>query len=135
MVKVLFQTLLYALPGAALSVGVKTIFAPCAHADGSVSACAACGEQVFCAGIAWMLFMLARPLLQKHKRTAMDAAMLLVGVCTFLLPILLRTCMMQSMRCNAMMKPAVWLISLVEIVLMATLLIRDIRGIKEKKPV
>ena len=121
------------LPGLILAVGVKTIFGPCVHADGSVSNCVACGEEVFHAGLLMIGMALARIVIPKGKRFAVDMALLLVSVCAALLPFLMQTCMMQTMRCNAVMRPAVLLIATAGTLLDICLLAGDIRMMKEKK--
>ena len=122
-----------ALPGLILAVGVKTIFGPCVHADGSVSICAACGEEVFHAGLLMVGMALARIVIPKGKRFAVDMVSLLVSMCAALLPFLMKTCMMQTMRCNAVMRPAVLLIAAAGTLLDICLLAGDIRMMKEKK--
>lgn len=131
--KKLLCAALCVLPGLILAVGVKTIFGPCVHADGSVSICAACGEEVFHAGLAMIVLAVARFAFPKDKRFAVDTVSLLVSVCAALLPFLMKTCMMQTMRCNAVMRPAVLLIAAAGAILNACLFAGDVRTMKEKK--
>ena len=131
--KKLLRTVMCVLPGLILAVGVKTIFGPCFHADGSVSTCAACGVEVFHAGLVMIVLALARFAFPKDKRFAVDTVSLLVSVCAALLPFLMKTCMMQTMRCNAVMRPAVLLIAATGAILDICLVARDGQMIKEKK--
>ena len=131
--KKLLCAALCVLPGLILAVGVKTIFGPCVHADGSISACAGCGEEVFHAGLLMIVLALAWTVIPKGKRFAVDMVSLLVSICAALLPFLMKTCMMQTMRCNAVMRPAVLLIAAAGAILNACLFAGDVRTMKEKK--
>ena len=131
--KKLLRAVMCVLPGLILTVGVKTVFGPCVHANGSVSICVACGEEVFHAGLAMIVLALARIGFPKDRRFAVDTAALLVSACAALLPFLMKTCMMQTMRCNAVMRPAVLLIAAAGAILNACLFAGDVRTMKEKK--
>lgn len=80
-----------------------------------------------------IVLAVARFAFPKDKRFAVDMVLLLVSVCAALLPFLMKTCMMQTMRCNAVMRPAVLLIAAVGAILDACLFAGDIRTMKEKK--
>ncbi|MCQ2440215.1 MAG: hypothetical protein MJ074_10750, partial [Oscillospiraceae bacterium] len=80
-----------------------------------------------------IVLALARTVIPKGKRLAVDMVSLLVSMCAALLPFLMQTCMMQTMRCNAVMRPAVLLIAAAGTLLDICLLAGDIRMMKEKK--
>ena len=99
---------------AALLLGVLTVFAPCgAKEDGGWMTCHWAGRAV--AGAAAVLTALAAMrLLMKDRKTrlGLSAAMIPTALLATLLPgRLIPLCMMPSMRCRAVMSPAVTVLS------------------------
>ena len=121
-----------ALPGLLLAVGVKTFLSPCVHTDGTASACAGAGNALFIAGLALTVLALVRAFLPGKAKAAADAALLLASASVLLINGLMKTCMMASMLCNAVMKPAAWMLGGVCLILYAVLLAFDLRAMKEK---
>ena len=99
---------------AVLLLGVLTVFAPCgAKEDGGWMTCHWAGNAV--AGAAAVLTALAAMrLLMKDRKTrlGLSAAMIPTALLAALLPgRLISLCMMPSMRCRAVMSPAVMVLS------------------------
>ena len=108
-----FDVVLFVL-SAALFAGDLTVFAPCAaKGDGSWMTCHWAGNAV--AGVAAVLTALAiMRLFVKDARTrlGLTAAMIPAALLSALLPgRLISLCMMPSMRCRAVMSPAVTVLS------------------------
>ncbi|MBQ9647079.1 MAG: DUF4418 family protein [Oscillospiraceae bacterium] len=95
---------------AALLIGVLTVFAPCGpKEDGGWMTCHWAGNAT--AGVAAVLTVLAlvRLLMRDAKiRLGLSAAMIPAALLAALIPgRIIRLCMMPSMRCRAVMSPAV----------------------------
>ena len=108
-----FDAILLVL-GASLLAGVLTVFAPCgAKEDGGWMTCHWAGNAV--AGVAAVLTALAvmRLFVKNTKmRLGLSASMIPVALLSALLPgRLISLCMMPSMRCRAVMSPAVTVLS------------------------
>ena len=95
-----------------LAIGVATVFRPCAaKEDGSWMNCHYAGRNVMWVGIALCVVSLIR-LFAKGGRLAFDIIALLLAVLAMLIPgTLMHLCMMDTMRCVAVMKPAVTVFS------------------------
>ena len=107
---------------AALLLGVLTVFAPCgAKEDGSWMTCHWAGNAD--AGAAAVLTALAAMrLLMKDRKTrlGLSAAMIPTALLAALIPgRLIALCMMPSMRCRAVMSPAVTVLSVLIIAIAA----------------
>ena len=93
--------------GLVTAVGARTFLRPCAHEDGSVSACAGAGEWLLWLGIltvaAGVLLALASG---KSARVVLSAAAVGLGILTLLAPgTLTPICAMASMRCRMVTRP------------------------------
>ncbi len=93
----------------AFLIGSRTVFLPCgAQEDGSWMTCHWAGQAV--SGLAAVLVVLAvlHILLSDARiKTGLSVAVLPVAVLTILIPgTLIPLCMMDTMRCHAVMRPA-----------------------------
>ena len=93
-----------------LTVGVKTFLRPCGmHDDGTYGSCHHAGQVILILGIIMVVQSLLL-LFIKNRRAGLviSLTVLPVSIVTALIPgRIIRLCMMASMRCNAVMKPAV----------------------------
>ena len=91
------------------AVGVRTFFRPCIHDDGAFGACYWAGQAIFGLSLVLAAEGLAAVLLRDSGvRKGLYIAMLLTAVPGFFLPgTLISLCGMASMRCRALMRPAV----------------------------
>ena len=91
------------------AIGVKTLFGPCIHDDGSVGSCYQAGQAVF--GTALVLAgegFLCLFIKEEKVRAGLQLAMTCTAVLGMIFPgILIRLCGMSTMRCRALMRPAV----------------------------
>ncbi len=96
-----------------MAVGSVTFLAPCVHEDGSFGSCHWAGRM--CLGIGCVLFVLGLfTLVHKshEKKAALYQAMVPVSLLGILTPgVLISLCKMSTMRCRAVMQPAVILLS------------------------
>lgn len=91
-----------------LVAGILTFAAPCGvHDDGSVSSCFWAGRAVLGVGIVLLILSVVRIFeLDEGERRGLDLGAALIGVLAACLPgVLIDPCMMQSMRCQAIMRP------------------------------
>ena len=107
-----FQVILLLL-SVFLTVSVRTFFGACVHEDGSFGACHWAGEAVFGSGIILsVLALLSCIFPQPGIRAGLALSSLVLSLGTAFVPgNLISLCMMSSMRCQAIMKPAVLVIS------------------------
>lgn len=118
-----------------LSVGVATFLGPCTHADGRIGPCKAVSQQLvtlgalMAAGAAVML--VAR---SAGVRTAIATLTLLEAVLVFLLPGTLKPlCMMATMRCHTVMKPAAHILSCTLALIAACEVVGGVRALRQGK--
>ena len=112
-----------------LTVGVRTFLRACVHEDGSFGACHGAETAVFAAGAVLSLLSCAAILFDGSGiRLAVLAAAMAAALLAALLPgRIMPLCMMESMRCNSVMKPAVWLLAAAVFVLAAVQMLIQIR--------
>lgn len=97
-----------------LAAGVKLWFHACAKMeDGTWMHCHDAENAVFAAGIALAVLLLLMLLLKNRKAAAVIGFLVTAGaIVTALLPqTIIHMCMMETMRCQSVMKPAVFLIA------------------------
>ncbi|MBR2086465.1 MAG: DUF4418 family protein [Oscillospiraceae bacterium] len=94
---------------AALCLGVKLVFHACGmKEDGSWMNCHWAEQAVFAISIGLTVTAGLRLLLSRQAKAGAALAMSVVSVMTALLPgVFVRLCMMDTMRCHAVMRPAV----------------------------
>ena len=103
-----------------LAVGVLTFLRPCgAHEDGSFGCCHWAGHVCAALGFLMALEAFFMALLPDEKTGAgLGLAAAFTAVVTFLVPgVLVQLCMMETMRCQMYMKPAVRVLSVLIAVL------------------
>lgn len=108
------------IPGILLSVGVKTVFHPCGmHEDGSFGSCHWAGEAVFGIGIVLLIIGILHLIMSRPAgKMGLSLATIPLALLAALLPKnLIRLCMMASMHCNAVMRPAVLIIGILSALL------------------
>ncbi|MBQ9308784.1 MAG: DUF4418 family protein [Clostridia bacterium] len=96
-----------------LTVSVRTFFGACVHDDGTFSTCHWAGEAVFGSGIVLsVLALLSCIFPQSGIRAGLALSSLVLSLGTAFIPgNLISLCMMSSMRCQSIMKPAVMVTS------------------------
>lgn len=123
---------IYALPGIMLAIGVKTVFLPCIHTDGSAAACSVCGQWIFILALVISAVALIRAFLSRKVRPLTDIILLLTCVFLLFIPGLTGTCMMNTMRCNMLMKPFSIAVVVIGLAVYGFCLFRDLKASKEK---
>jgi hypothetical protein len=91
-----------------LVAGILTFAAPCGvHDDGSVSSCFWAGRAVLGVDFVLLILSVVRIFeLDEGERRGLDLGAALIGVLAACLPgVLIDLCMMQSMRCQTIMRP------------------------------
>lgn len=98
-----------------LLVGIETFFAPCGpKEDGSFMACHWMGKSVMGAACILCVISLLHLILPKDIKLGLGIAAIPTALIAVLLPnVIMGTCMMESMQCNSLSKPAVTVIGLV----------------------
>lgn len=93
----------------ALCLGVKLVFHACgAKDDGSWMSCHWAEQAVFAASLALTAAGLLRLFLDRKAKAGAALAMSMLSIAAALVPgIFIRLCMMETMRCHAVMRPAV----------------------------
>ena len=93
----------------ALCAGVKLLFHACgAKDDGSFMSCHWAEQAVFAVSVGLAAAGVLRLFLNRQAKAGAALVMSLVSVVTALIPgIFIRLCMMNDMRCHAVMRPAV----------------------------
>ena len=93
----------------ALTIGVKTMFSACGPKDdGSWMNCHWAEQAVFAVSIGLTVTAGLRLLLNRQAKAGAALAMSVIAVMTALLSgVFVRLCMMDTMRCHAVMRPAV----------------------------
>ena len=90
-----------------LTVGVKTFMGPCVHEDGSAGSCTWAAQAVFGNGLVLCALSLLLVLVPGLRR-GLALGVLGLSLETACLPgLLIRLCLMDTMRCQAVMRPAV----------------------------
>ena len=94
------------------ALGVKTFFGPCVHEDGSFGPCHWAGQAIFGTALLMAAQSLAAVLRKDDGiQGGLYAGMVMTAVLGILIPgTLISLCKMASMRCNAVMRPAVTLL-------------------------
>ncbi|MBE5808359.1 MAG: DUF4418 family protein [Clostridiales bacterium] len=123
-------SLIAALPGAFIAVGVKTFLHPCIHEDGSAGACGGAGQMLFWLGIAVAAVAAALAFMRSTRvRIALWAALTVVGVVIMLTPgVIMPLCMMMTMRCQTVTRPAALVLGLLTAVLSLAFCAREAMG-------
>ncbi len=90
-----------------IAVGSVTFLGPCVHEDGTVGACHWAGRSILGLGLLLTVLSLLAVLLRKF-RSGLYLSILIACVLGALTPgTLISLCKMSSMRCRAVMQPAV----------------------------
>lgn len=99
--------------GLLLTIGVFTFLKPCVHADRDFGTCHWAGQMLAGLGIVVVVQAVAGMFCGNAKmREGISLAMLPVALLAALTPgIIIPLCMMETMRCNVIMKPATLLIA------------------------
>lgn len=99
--------------GLLLTIGVFTFLKPCVHADGDFGTCHWAGQMLAGLGIVMTVQAIIGMFCGKAKmREGISLAMIPVALLAALTPgIIIPLCMMETMRCNVIMKPATMLIA------------------------
>ena len=96
-----------------LCVGVATVLHPCAHDDGSISTCHWAGQRLI--GLGCVLTLLALGLFFIPRAKARCSLAVVIALAAFLALLtpgtLMPLCMMDTMRCNSIMKPSAMILS------------------------
>ena len=102
-----------------LAVGLKSFLQPCIHEDGNYGSCNWAGVMIFGLALLMCILSLFGILFGDARvRLGVGIAALPVVILTFLTPgILIPLCMMDTMRCLSIMKPAVMLISVIILII------------------
>lgn len=93
----------------ALCIGVKCLFHACgAKDDGSFMSCHWAEQAVFALSLGMTAGSVLRLFLNRQAKAGAALMLSVTAVMTALLPgVFIRLCMMQEMRCHAVMRPAV----------------------------
>lgn len=97
------------LLGLALCIGVKTVFHACGQTDeGKWMACHWAGQAEMALGASIAVTALMRLIVRSGgKKQGLALALIPQGIAAALIPnTLIKLCMMENMRCHAVMKPA-----------------------------
>ena len=126
---------LTAFLSAVLAVGSQTFLRPCVHEDGSASVCTPAGTLLLVFGVAAAVLSLARLAgVGRGTRLLLSALTLAAGVLIILTPgVLSPLCMMETMRCRMITKPAAQVAGTLIALLSAGDLLRIAAGRKERK--
>ena len=117
-----FMDILMLIPGILLTIGVKTAFHPCGmHEDGGYGSCHWAGQAVFGIGIVLLVIGILHLIMRKPAgKMGLSLAVIPLALLAAVLPKnLISLCMMASMRCNAVMRPAVLVIGILTALLAA----------------
>lgn len=125
---VLFFAILFA-------IGMFSFLHPCVHEDGAVSACGWAGKML--KGLSLVLVFQSVLLFLSETtsvRSVLALSMLPVSLLSMLTPgRIIGLCMMNTMRCNSVMRPAVMLLSGAIFVLCLGYFVCDSRKAKRKE--
>ena len=115
-------------------VGVLTFAGPCVHDDGTAAMCAGAGQGILWAGVIALLASLAGLLMRgKALKAVFGAVTAVLGVAIALMPgVIMQLCMMETMHCQAVMKPTAMLLGIVLAVVSVVGIVMAVRG--QKKP-
>ena len=96
-----------------LAVGSATFFGPCVHEDGSFGSCHWAGRMITAEAVLLAVLGLLMILFSgREVQTGLSAAAVLLALMTFLTPEkLIGLCMMSTMRCQMLLKPACRILS------------------------
>ncbi|MBO4291995.1 MAG: DUF4418 family protein [Lachnospiraceae bacterium] len=138
MKKIKLTSVILTLLGVLLAVGVITFFSACPVGEKAMI-CHYAQQAVLGIGIVEALLGLVHLLVnQAQIRVGLDVGILLDGILAVLVPgTLIRLCKMESMRCQAIMKPAVWIVGGLLVLTAAADILLNLRqsGKKEKEHV
>lgn len=100
--------------GLLLTIGVFTFLKPCVHADGVYGTCHWAGQILASLGIVMTVQAVMGTFCGNAKmREGISLSMIPTALLAALVPgVLIPLCMMETMRCNAIMKPATLLIAI-----------------------
>ena len=92
---------------AVLVAGLRTFAAPCMHEDGSAAACTTAGTVLLVLGVVTLVLAVMRLLgVDRRTRRSLDLFLVIAGIALAVLPgTILPLCMMETMRCRAVMMP------------------------------
>ncbi len=109
MKKITITDILLTVLSLVLCIGIKFFFHACGvKEDGSFMTCHWAEQAVFCASIGMTAAALLRLFLPQKAKAGAALVMSISAVMTALLPgVFIRLCMMETMRCHALMRPAV----------------------------
>ncbi len=113
-------SLIPAVFGLVLAIGVMTVFSACGSKDdGTWMHCHDAQNAVaVCGGIITALFLLAALIRNKALRVLLNIAALAAGAAAFLIPgVIMPMCMMNTMRCYTVMQPFVRIMTVVIVIL------------------
>jgi hypothetical protein len=107
--KINITDILLLVMSAALCLGVKLVFHACGmKEDGSWMNCHWAEQAVFAVSIGLTVTGILRLFLERKAKAGAALTMSVISVMTALIPdIFVRLCMMDTMRCHAVMRPAV----------------------------
>lgn len=114
---------------ALIVVGVLTFAGPCVHEDGSEAMCTSAGRGILILGIAALIAAVVRLFTPKLAKAALAVVDAVLGAGIALLPgTLVPLCMMETMRCQAVMKPTATLLGIVLAIASAVAVVQALRG-------
>ena len=104
-----------------LALGVKLAFHACGpKEDGTWMHCHTAENAVLCLAVAMAALSAAHLAVKPGAKLALDAAVLVLDIAAMLTPgTLVPLCMMDAMRCRAVMKPAVLVLGILIVVALA----------------
>ena len=111
--KINITDILLLVMSAVLCLGVKIVFHACGmKEDGSWMNCHWAEQAVFAVSIGLTVTACLRLFFDRKAKAGAALAMSVISVMTALIPgVFVRLCMMDSMRCHAVMRPAVTILS------------------------
>ncbi len=106
------------LLSALLLVGILTFFAPCGPKDdGSYMSCHWIGQETIGFAVALILISVIHLIVPKDIKLGLGIAMIPVSLLAAVVPYaLMGSCMMETMTCNALTKPAVAVVSVLVLI-------------------
>ncbi|MDO5300607.1 MAG: DUF4418 family protein [Clostridia bacterium] len=122
--------------GLLLLIGAGTFLRPCEHDDGAVSTCYWAGRMIRGLGAVLSAQALGFVIFRRASaRCALALSMIPVTILSILTPGgLIRLCLMDSMRCNSIMKPGVMVISFIMLAAAAAAAVTEgMRAAKERR--
>ena len=113
-----------------LALGVKLVFHACGPMeDGTWMHCHTAENAVLCLAVAMAALSALHLVVKPGVKLALDAGVLVLAVAAILVPgTLVPLCMMDTMRCQAVMKPAVLVLGILIVVALAADVVVQLRG-------